>query len=138
MTSQENYTRMLANGPWHMVKREDQQRIRCDANTGAGADSCGLPAIACQHGSQGGAPFFYYCEAHAKLRGWEPPRDFYAEACLIARGKSQMLAQREHLEALYAQIEREFDQRERDADYIHDGEFYNNEREPEEDGRDWL
>jgi len=71
---------------------------------------------------------------------WSPkptPRDFYAEACLIARGKSQMLAQREHLEALYTQIEREFDQRERDADYIHDGEQYSGP-EPYDERRDWL
>ncbi len=66
-----------------------------------------------------------------------PPRNHYAEACLIARGVSAMLPELAHLQSLYARLEAEEDQRERDADYIHDHEQYSGP-EPYDERKDWL
>jgi hypothetical protein len=54
---------------WHTVKESDSERIRCQEVIYAG-DTCGKPAVACEH-TEGGS-FFYYCEEHATARGSTP------------------------------------------------------------------
>ncbi len=55
---------------WHLVKKSDQERIRCEGNYG----ECQKPAVACEHSPcNTTASFSYYCLGCAIRRGYGFP-----------------------------------------------------------------
>jgi hypothetical protein len=53
---------------WHVVTPEDGARVGCQVR---GKVDCQAPAVACLHDAYGPGTFMYYCEGHARERGFQ-------------------------------------------------------------------